>query len=197
MKEIYLLRHGQSTANRDAVLAGWTDVSLTDQGHSQARGAAQRLLALNALGFDAIISSDLTRALQTAAPISEALGLPIIKEPGLRELHLGRWENLSFQEVQQSEPELADQWLMAGLSFCYPEGESIKDVIERAKVVIDGYLEKHDRLLVVAHGGTLAAIIAHYVFGDALHAKGIYLDNACFSRLVFHQGGATLNLLNA
>lgn len=197
MKEVYLLRHGQSTANRDAVLAGWTDVSLTEEGHAQARDASVRLLDRNPHGFGAIICSDLARALQTAAPAAEAFGLPIIEEQGLRELHLGRWENLSFQEVQQSEPDLAGQWLEQGLNFQYPDGESIVDVIARAKVVIDTYLEKHDRLLVVAHGGSLAAIIAHYVFGDVFQAKGIYLDNACFSRLVFHQSGATLNLLNA
>lgn len=204
-KEIYLLRHGQSEANERGVLAGWTDVPLTELGMQQAHAAVSKLQALlkegqvesgGPQGFGAILSSDLARAVQTARPIAQALDIRLQASSALREVNLGRWENQSFDSIQAQEPELAAQWLKAGYNFHYPEGESVTEVIERVIPVIEEALEQHDRILVVAHGGMLSGVIAHYVFSDVSLARGIYVHNACFSRLVRHASGSTLNLLN-
>lgn len=204
-KEIYLLRHGQSEANAAGVLAGWTDAALTETGHQQAKEAAARLVTLleeegrnsgKSLGLEAILSSDLKRAMDTAAPIAALLGLTVEPHSSLRELHLGRWENKTFDSVKAEEPELAALWLKQGMNFVYPEGESLEHVMQRAIPVVEAALEGRDKILVVAHGGVLSGLIAHYVFSDVTQAKGIYVHNGCFSRIVVHGSGATLNLLN-
>lgn len=198
-KEIYLLRHGQSEANLNGVLAGWTDAPLTDLGRAQAAAASTRLQSLleqEGAVLGAIISSDLKRASDTANPIAEALNLPYSLHESLRELNLGRWENKTFESIQQEDPQLAEMWLKQGMNFMYPEGESIEHVMRRAVPVVDEALKNNDRILVVAHGGVLSGLIAHYVFSDVTQAKGLYVHNAAIARIVVHGSGGTLNLLN-
>jgi len=198
-KEIYLLRHGQSQANLNGVLAGWTDAPLTALGENQAKSAAMRLHALleqDGAKLGAILSSDLLRASATAKPIAQILDVPVAYHEQLRELFLGRWENKTFESIQAEEPELAQMWLKQGMNFVYPEGESVEHVMQRAVPVVDAALMQSDRILVVAHGGVLSGLIAHYVFSDVTLAKGLYVHNAAIARIVLHGSGGTLNLLN-
>lgn len=204
MKEIYFIRHGQSIANQMGILAGWTDAPLTDLGVQQAEATRVRLeellksegLSDLSSAFDVIFCSDLKRAVATANPLISVFNQEPIYTQALRELYLGRWENKSFQEIESSEPVLAKQWLEEGLNFTYPEGESLADVVKRATPPIDLARNEFKRILVVAHGGLISGLIAHYVFDNVAMAKGIYVHNAAISRVVFHSSGATLNLLN-
>jgi probable phosphoglycerate mutase len=89
MQPFLFLRHGQSTANRDGVIAGSTDAALTELGEAQAREAA---ITLAGAGIRRIVSSPQSRALRTAEAVAEALGLPVATDPGLVERHWGTWE---------------------------------------------------------------------------------------------------------
>jgi probable phosphoglycerate mutase len=89
MQPFLFLRHGQSTANRDRVIAGSTDAALTELGEAQAREAA---IALAGSGIRRIVASPQRRALRTAEIVAGALGLLVATDPGLVERHWGEWE---------------------------------------------------------------------------------------------------------
>jgi len=193
MKHLYFLRHGQSEANALGVMAGWTDAPLTILGNEQAMDAAQRLRNLN-LGhpvlLDAILSSDLVRAKDTATPLAKAFGLKMVELEGLREVNLGAWENLSFTQIKAMNPDAVSKWMSEGMSFTYPQGESLRDAVTRATRVIEVFETQGSdpltSLMIVAHGGLIGGLIAHYVFGDALLASHLNIENAKFSRVTFY-----------
>ena len=88
MARIYLVRHGETAWNQDKRYQGQTDIPLTEKGREQAQRAAERLAGV---GASFLISSDLSRALDTAAVIGQRLGLSVISCPLWRERNYGRW----------------------------------------------------------------------------------------------------------
>ena len=100
MTRVLLVRHGQSEWNADGRWQGQADPPLTDLGRQQASDAARALGAV-----DAIVTSDLQRAAETADIISEALGVgPVVVEPDLRERHAGEWQGLTRAEIDRDWP---------------------------------------------------------------------------------------------
>lgn len=97
---ILLVRHGQSEWNALGRWQGQADPPLSDLGRQQALSAARALGAL-----DAIFSSDLLRAAETAEIVAETLGVgPVVFEPSLRERHAGEWSGLTRAEIDQRYP---------------------------------------------------------------------------------------------
>ena len=100
MTRVLLIRHGQSEWNAAGRWQGQADPALTDLGRDQARHATRGLGAV-----DAIVSSDLQRAAETAAIIAEALGIgPVIVDEDLRERHAGEWQGLTRAEIEEAWP---------------------------------------------------------------------------------------------
>lgn len=93
---IYLIRHGESEGNRVHAFLGHTDLDITEKGHAQAEKTAEYLKNIHA---DAIYSSDLKRAYNTALHTAEKKGMDIIKNKNLREIFAGAWENRLFDEI--------------------------------------------------------------------------------------------------
>lgn len=108
MTKLILVRHGQSLANADHLFAGHSDFDLSDFGKEQAKMTADYLKATETI--DKIYASDLLRAYHTACPIGDALGLPILKDPGLREIFAGQWESLSFPGIAEQYAEAFSVW---------------------------------------------------------------------------------------
>jgi broad specificity phosphatase PhoE len=97
---ILVLRHGQSEWNALGKWQGQADPPLTDTGREQAFRAAQLLGQ-----FDLIATSDLQRAHETAAIISNSLGIgPVIVDERLRETHVGEWEGLTHDDIERDYP---------------------------------------------------------------------------------------------
>jgi len=140
--ELWLVRHGQTTANVAGLLSGWLDVPLTEQGRTQARLAAQRLAGRR---FDGVWSSDLERAVATARL---AWGEPVA-DRRLREIHFGELEGRRWGDLG-GDREAA---LLEFLRFRAPGGESIEDLRERVLGFI-GELAP-GRHLVFSHGGVI------------------------------------------
>ncbi|UCE85487.1 MAG: histidine phosphatase family protein, partial [Deltaproteobacteria bacterium] len=99
-----LIRHGQSTWNAAGRWQGQGDPPLSDAGRRQARALAGALAAARAR-FDALLSSDLARARETAAILGEALSLEPEIEPRLRERNVGSWSGRTRREIERSWPE--------------------------------------------------------------------------------------------
>jgi probable phosphoglycerate mutase len=151
--DVHVVRHGQSTWNAVRRIQGQTmHVPLTALGEQQARQAATQLAGC---GARAIFSSDLRRAVQTALPIAERLGVPVTLEPDLRERSLGEYEGQQSDEVWSA---AYDTWGDPG--WQPPGGESINEVCARVTRFLSHLGARRDGapVVVVTHGDT--AVIA-------------------------------------
>jgi 2,3-bisphosphoglycerate-dependent phosphoglycerate mutase len=159
---ILLLRHGQTASNAGGIVQGHLPVPLNDVGHQQARQLAAKMAKWSPK-IDALISSDLLRAMQTAQPISEALGLPIISDPGWRERGLGSAEGQTYSERQL--------WMLASGDADPPGAESKAQFAERvynAIVALPKKFPSGGHIAVVSHGGPIR-IVLHLLAEKKLH----------------------------
>ena len=124
--KIIMIRHGESLANAGGIYLGHTDWDLTEKGKIQAEAVA---LYLKDEKVDAIYSSDLIRAYNTALPHSRVHGLEIIRSRELREIYLGEWEGLPLAEIEEKwHDEFVHGWRESFGAFQTPGGESVPHV---------------------------------------------------------------------
>ena len=142
MTTIYLIRHAHAEGNLYRRVHGHYNSLLTEQGRRQVSALTQRF---QGEGVDAVYSSPLTRCLDTAQAVAGPKGLPILPEPGLMELGVGRWEDVSFGHLQTHEPELCALFAGASPMFQIEGGETFGGVAER--------MESAVRRIAAAHPG--------------------------------------------
>ena len=182
-----LLRHGQTTWNAEGRFQGHTDIPLDDVGVAQARRAAGMLAALRP---DAIVSSDLGRAVSTAQPLARLTSLVITLDKDLRERSGGLWEGLVSQEIRE-------RWPAEHAAWNPPEGESREAVAERVagafRRAADG-VPAGGLAVVVSHGAALRLGIER-VLGLPTDQAGVLgpLSNCSWS--VLGQRGGRWRLL--
>jgi broad specificity phosphatase PhoE len=143
-----LWRHGQTTWNREHRFQGQTDIPLDEVGEGQAELAARQLAALRP---DALFSSDLARAQQTAARLSRLTGLPVSLDKDLRERFGGDWEGLSDAVIRERYPAERATWNP-------PNGEPtlvVADRVAAAFARIADTLEAGQLAVLVGHGAAL------------------------------------------
>ena len=143
-----LWRHGQTIWNAESRFQGQTDIPLDETGEAQAEHAARRLATLRP---DAIISSDLIRASNTAAPLARLTGLTVRLDKDLRERSGGSWEGLTDKEIATRYPAERATWDP-------PDGESTTAVADRVSVAlrrIADSLGDDSLAVVVSHGAAL------------------------------------------
>lgn len=185
-RRLILLRHGETEYNATRRMQGQLDTNLSERGLAQAHTAAKEL---RDLGIAKIISSDLTRARDTAGVVGEDLGVEVVVDKRLRETHLGQWQGKTHDEVDTAHDGARARW-RSDATWAPPEGESRIDVAQRARDVVDELLDTYDEwdnsaVLLVAHGGTIAALTAALLGLEVAQyplLKG--LGNANTSRLV-------------
>ena len=157
---ILLARHGQTNDNRPPMrFQGFTDTPLNDTGRAQAHELAERVAGL-AEPIQALWSSDLSRARETAEIVGARIGLSATLDPRLREASRGRWEGHTFDEIKESEPEAYAAWLRAGPDWRFPEGESLQEQQDRVLACLRD-VEAAGELptLVVCHGGSIRVVL--------------------------------------
>lgn len=165
VRHLVMLRHGQTQSNADSRMQGQLDTDLTDLGRAQAVAAAEVLAKRQPL---VIVSSDLRRARDTAAALSEHSGLPYQLDERLRETHLGDWQGKTHQQVDAEAPGVRLAW--RDDATCAPHGgESRIDVAGRGVPLVAEIFDNEpqwgaddcDRpVVLVAHGGLIAALSA-------------------------------------
>jgi glucosyl-3-phosphoglycerate phosphatase len=150
-RRLVLWRHGQTEWNLAGRGQGHLDVPLDDVGRRQARDAAARLASLQP---SAIVSSDLSRAYETASALAELTGLDVRRDPALREIHLGQWQGLSRAEVDEKFPE-ERQRMAAGEDVRRGvDGETMAEVADRAGAALE-------RAAALTDGGRTVIVVAH------------------------------------
>ncbi|MEV7191134.1 histidine phosphatase family protein [Streptomyces sp. NPDC093510] len=190
---IILWRHGQTAWNLERRFQGSTDIELTDTGISQAKRAARLLASLKP---DAIVASDLKRAVATAGELSAITGLPVRHEEALRETYAGDWQGLTHDEIIARFGGQYAAW-KRGEPVRRGGGELETEVADRAAPVVLRHAEKlpeDGTLVVVSHGGTIRTTIGRLLGLEPHHWEGLGgLSNCCWS--VLGQGARGWRLL--
>ncbi|CAK7284632.1 Glucosyl-3-phosphoglycerate phosphatase [Streptomyces misionensis JCM 4497] len=182
-RRIILWRHGQTSWNVERRFQGSTDVPLTETGVGQARRAARLLASLRP---DAIVSSDLARAVDTAAELAALTGLDVVREEGLRETYAGVWQGLTHEEIIARHGDEYAAW-KRGEAVRRGGGELETEVADRAAPVVLRHAEKlpvDGTLVVVSHGGTIRTTIGRLLGLEAHSWESLGgLTNCCWSVL--------------
>ncbi|WP_297009232.1 histidine phosphatase family protein [uncultured Corynebacterium sp.] len=187
-RRLLLIRHGQTEYNLVGRMQGQLDTPLSDVGRIQAARVAE---GLSDWPIGTVVSSDLERAVDTAATIAGALiphALEVSTDPRLRETDLGEWSGRAHEEVDAAFPGARSHWRLNPL-WAPPGGETRLEVSARASSVVDELMASdawdYGAVMIVAHGGTISALtcrlldipVEHYpMFGG--------LGNTRWSQLV-------------
>ena len=156
MSDLILARHGETLWHAENRYAGSTDVGLTDRGRAQSfalgRWAAGQPLA-------AVYSSDLSRAVITATPAAEALGLTVRVDPRLREVDFGRGEGLTSTEMREAFPAAREEFDRSPGHSPLPGGESGLAAVDRAWPALEEIVQRHDAPVLVVMHSTLMRLV--------------------------------------
>jgi probable phosphoglycerate mutase len=147
---LIFVRHGETVWHKENRYAGSSDVDLTERGRRQ---AAELAGWASTVHLDAVVTSDLSRAQRTAAPVGPATGLPVRTEPRLREVHFGAAEGLTRAEMERCFPDALAAYTAAPATSPLPSAESGTAAIARAMPAVTELAEEFPdgSVLVVAH----------------------------------------------
>ncbi|CAP43884.1 histidine phosphatase family protein [Bordetella petrii] len=184
MTEIWFIRHGETSWNREGRLQGWQDIDLNAAGREQAAQLAARIGAAGQ-AFGALYSSDLRRAYATAEPLSAGLGLRLRSEPGLRERSYGVLEGLDLGRIDELAPEAAAARKSRDPHRPLEGGESLGQFQARIIATVDDLAARHsgECILAVTHGGVLDIIWRHACGVTLDGERAVPLLNASINRI--------------
>lgn len=155
VRRLLLVRHGETDGQSSVRYFGSTDVPLSDHGRAQIRQLAS---TLRGDSYDAIVSSPLSRAWHSAWIL--AAGRPVQLEHDLREIHFGRWEGLTREEIEARDPVAGKDWEAGAEGFEYPGGEPRAEFAARVRNALGRILQLPARsVLVVTHKGVIRTIV--------------------------------------
>jgi broad specificity phosphatase PhoE len=175
---VVIIRHGQSQGNAEGRFGGHTDTPLSPRGRRQAEATAR---ALAPEKFDAIYSSDLPRAIETATPLARLTGAPLENTEALRERSVGVMEGLTFEEAAEQHLEQYQALLRRDFEHVLLGGESYRQTLDRASRKLDEVIEQHKggRIALFAHTGTICILILHLMGAlDAPELKPVWIATA-------------------
>ena len=179
--KIIIERHGQSEGNANRVYLGHTDLGLNEEGHRQARITAEHLKNEK---IDAIYSSDLKRAFETAVPHAALRGMSVIEVPELREMFVGEWEEKRIPDLIR---DYGDEFRIRRfyVDFRYPGGESVREAMIRMNKAVTEIARANlgKNVLIVSHSAAIRALW-YYISGatcpNMLDALSV-LPNAAYA----------------
>ena len=191
MTEIVLIRHAETELNRAGVFRGRLDVPLNDRGRRQAGRLAE---ALAGSALDAVYTSPLVRATETARAVASGHGLEPVVDEALNNIDLGTWQGRKKTEVEREEPELWRLWTTDPDRLEIPGGETLAGVGERAFGRALELLREHDagRIAVVSHRSVIKLLAARMLGIESGGFWRLYMDNAGYSVFAHRDGGFVL-----
>jgi broad specificity phosphatase PhoE len=167
---LLLARHGETDWNRARRWQGHADRPLTDRGRAQAAALAERLADI---ALDAVYSSDLRRARDTAEAVAAIQGVDVVELAELREVNVGSWEGLTRDEAEARLPDGLRRWRAGGTGW--DDGETYAEMSRRVLAAVERIATDHEggRVLIVSHGGPIRAI----------HGAALGLDVEAYRRI--------------
>ena len=191
---ILMVRHGQTPTTGKVLPGRAKGLHLADLGHEQAEIAALRIAELN---IDAVYSSPLERAKETAAPISAACGLKTQIERGLFECDFGDWTGKQLKDLMK-----LPEWQTvqrAPSTFRFPNGESFTEMQTRMVNALDKLRKLHPggTIVCVSHADTIKAAVAHAMGTHIDLFQRIVISPASISAVTWHAGGPIVLAVNS
>lgn len=188
---LLVIRHGETLWNREGRIQGHIDIPLSPLGQAQAERLAS---ALRDEPIDAVYSSDLQRALQTATALAGGRQVSVQTRQGLRERHFGAFEGLTWEEIHARDPDSAVRWKRREPEFRVGGGESLVDLQARCVGELTRIAQQHpdSQVAVVAHGGVLDCCYRAAVGLPLAASRSWVLGNASINRLLFADGQFSL-----
>lgn len=156
MTVVYLVRHGETEWSASSIYSSRIDIDLTDEGREQASRVAAELTDA---GVDAVYSSPLRRAMETARAIAEAAGAPLTQEEDLCEVDHGPIEGMARDEARERFGEAFDAWREDPFGSQLEGMEPLGHALERARRAVDRALWEAERPVLVAHQGILRLVL--------------------------------------
>ncbi|MCR5836335.1 MAG: histidine phosphatase family protein [Lachnospiraceae bacterium] len=186
---IYLVRHGRQCSKLCNV-----DVELSKEGREQARLAGERLKKFS---IDAVYSSNLIRAVETADLINESLNVERVIDPRFMEADFGDMTGMTNDELKEKYKDFLDQRARMIKDTPYPGGENCEMVFKRAFAALEDLVQKdYENVVVVTHGGVIRALFTGIVGAD--YAKwltfGRQIENCSISHIMYDDVNKTYHL---
>ena len=187
------IRHGETAWNVDTRIQGHLDIPLNERGRWQAERLGQSLAARDPI--DAIYSSDLSRAQDTARAIARHTGAPLTLHSGLRERGFGSFEGQTYDDIARQWPEESERWRQRHPDWTPPDGgESLLQVRERILRTLHDIVALHpgQQIVLVAHGGVMDQLYRLATGQDLQAPRTWSLGNTAVNRLLWTPGGLSL-----
>ncbi len=197
---LLLIRHGETDHNAGGIALGREDVALNATGRAQARSLAAAVQADRWPGpIAAIYTSPLQRALATAEPIAEALGLAVEPEDDLIEMDVGEAEGLSFAELRERHGGFLRAWRSDEVAdLPMPGGESLRQVQDRAWAVVERLRSRHAdaTVAVVSHNFVILTLLCKALGLPLANFRGVKHDLAAVALLEIGEERHTVLAMN-
>ena len=171
MPTLLLIRHGENDVMHKRLAGRMPEVHLNEKGRKQAVGLAD---LLKDLPIQAIYSSPLERAVETAQPLADVLGLEVRIAPGLLEVDYGRWQGRTYKQLRRLK--LWETVQKTPVEVRFPDGESLEEVQQRVLAELEGLLGEDKVVACFAHGDIIRLAMVHY----------LNMEINSFQRLVIH-----------
>ena len=191
MSRFYLIRHGTVDGINDRIYGRTAGIHLSPKGRAQAEAVAQQLAEA---GLEAVYSSPLDRARETAEVICQRTKLTVTIEPELNEIDFGRWTNCRFDELR-----LDPEWQRFNSnrsSAGAPGGEFMLAAQARAVAAIERLRQQHQRVALVSHGDVIRALVGHYLGFNLDFIHRLRIDPGSITVLEVDERGAQVTLIN-
>ena len=185
MTRIYLVRHAEAEGNLYRRIHGWYDALITDNGYRQIAALEQRF---ESIPIDAVYSSDLFRTKTTATAVTRPKRLPLTTVKGLREIHMGAWEDMPWGEAGYFHREDLDRFSSQSPQWRGEGGESFAEVRQRAAHALRSIAAAHpgQNVAVFSHGTTIRNALAALMGLSVEEANSLgHSDNTAVSLLEF------------
>ena len=196
MTEIIIIRHGETEWNKTGRFQGHSDVPLSAEGRAQAAALGKNLVVDH---VDAIYASDLTRAMETAAPLAQRFGLEVISDPLLRELNFGSWEGRNFNDVNAENPDAMKTFYNDPERVNIPDSEPFPEfqrrVAGRVREIVAQ--ERGKRIVIVSHGASIRILFADILSMPIRSIWHVSQLNTAVNKVRFEDNGfAVVTLMN-
>ena len=186
MTRLIIVRHAESHLNLQNRIQGQMDSKLTPKGLAQAKMLAGRVKSFK---IDKVYSSDLNRAYATTLEIVKHLKSNVVRDPLLREIHLGDWEGMTPEEVDRLYDKGYQKWLCKPSECRIPKGEKLvhfrRRVVNRVNEIAAANPGK--TVLLVTHGGAITALLASWLKADFdTLLLNLHIENTSLAFVEFH-----------
>ncbi len=191
-----MIRHGEILSNKEDIYAGWSDEELTPAGERSARAMGERLAGL---GIEAIYTSPIRRAVQTAELINLELGKELFIEEGFKEIKMGPWEGLKIRDVERRFPEDFKCWMASPGDLQVEGRESLAQLQARAVAGVENVVCKIPEsggsgpsvVLAVTHVAIIRVLFLYYNARPLNDYKKVKVPNLSVFKLTLSCKGAS------